>query len=61
MKSNKFKIGDSVKVNTKFHGIKFGTVVEKAPDSLGSSWFVAIPNHWTKLTMAKEVDMKVVQ
>jgi len=53
-----FKIGDGVNVRTKFHGWKAGTIVEKCEDSRGSSWVVTIPNHWTRQTLALEVDMR---
>ena len=53
-----FKIGDTVNVRTKFHGWKLGTIVEKVVDSWGSSWVVAIPNHWTEQTLALEADMR---
>jgi len=54
------KIGDLVKVKTKYHGKKLGTVVEKVEDSYGTSWEVHIPNHWTVTTIASPADIEVV-
>jgi hypothetical protein len=61
-----FKIGDRVIVNTKFHGWKPGTIVCERKElhtdvfSGGKSWLVAIPNHWTKQTLALEADIRNV-
>ena len=52
-----FAIGNTVKVRTKFHGTKIGVIVA-ASDEPGPSWIVEIPGHWTKQTLALEIDMK---
>ncbi len=52
-----FAIGNTVKVRTKFHGTKIGTIIAAADFSDGG-WIVAIPGHWTKQTLALEIDMK---
>lgn len=54
------KIGDLVKVETKYHGKKLGTIVEKVEDSYGTSWEIHIPNHWTATTVALPQDVEVV-
>ncbi len=55
------KVGDLVRVETKFHGKKVGTIVEKIEDSRGVSWEVHIPNHWTVTTVASSEDIEVVK
>ena len=54
------KVGDLVKVETKYHGKKLGTIVEKVEDSYGASWEIHIPNHWTPTTVALPQDIEVV-
>lgn len=54
-----YAIGDSVKVQTKFHGWKVGTVTGKA-DWDAAYWFVEIPGHWIAQTAALEQDMKKI-
>jgi uncharacterized glyoxalase superfamily protein PhnB len=55
------KVGDLVRVETKFHGKKFGTIVDKVKDSFGVSWEVHIPNHWTVTTIAASEDIEVIK
>lgn len=55
------EVGSLVRVETKFHGHKVGTVVEKVEDSYGISWEVHIPNHWTATTIAQPVDIELVE
>ena len=57
----KMKVGDLVRVETKFHGKKFGTIVDKVKDSFGVSWEVHIPNHWTVTTIAASEDIEVIK
>ena len=54
-----FAIGNTVKVHTKFHGWKSGTIIGK-PDWDSSMWLVKIPGHCFKQTAALEIDMKKV-
>lgn len=54
------KVGDLVKVETKFHGKKIGTIVEKIEDCRGVSWEIHIPNHWTTATVALPQDIEVI-
>tara|TARA_B100000575_G_scaffold294350_1_gene309704 strand:+ start:1521 stop:1691 length:171 start_codon:yes stop_codon:yes gene_type:complete len=54
-----FAIGNTVKVNTKFHGWKVGTIIGKA-DWDSSMWLVKIPGHMCKQTAALAQDMKKV-
>ncbi len=52
-----FAIGNTIKVNTKFHGWKAATIIGKAAwDS--STWIVEIPGHSFTQTAALEQDMK---
>ena len=55
------KIGDLVKVETKFHGKKAGTIVDKVEDSYGVSWAIHIPNHWSATTIATPEDIEVTK
>lgn len=50
-----FAIGNKVKVRTKLHGVKEGTIV--ASEGV-EQWIVFIPDHWRKRTVALERDMK---
>ncbi len=54
------KVGDLVKVETKFHGKKIGTVIDKVEDWRGVSWEIHIPNHWTPTTVALPQDCEVI-
>ena len=55
------KVGDLVEVETKFHGKKIGTIIEKwVQHRRRMSWIVHIPNHRTSLTIAEECDLKVI-
>ncbi len=54
------KTGDLVKVKTKFHGVKLGTVIEKVADSYGFDWLVHIPNHWTSQTIVHPADIELI-
>ncbi len=56
-----FRIGDKVKVHTKFHGWKPGIIIEKVDDMRGISWEVKhLQDHWTPSTIATEQDLKRV-
>ena len=52
-----FAIGDTVKVNTKFHGWQVGTIVNKA-DFHDGVLLIEIPGHWCKGTWGLEQDMR---
>ena len=55
------KIGDLVKVKTKFHDDKLGTIVEGwDEEARNRAWIVHIPDHWTAVTIVEELDLKVV-
>ena len=55
------KVGDLVKVKTKFHGDKLGTIVEGwDEEARNRAWIVHIPNHWTSGTITPETDMEVI-
>ena len=57
-----FKIGDMVEVETKFHGVKPGVIIDKIEDMSGSSWEVLhIQEHWTPTTVALDQDLKLIQ
>ena len=51
------KIGDLVKVETKFHGTKLGTIIGACDHA--RAWVVWIPNHWTSSTIVPECDMRL--
>ena len=55
------KVGDLVRVETKFHGKKVGVIIEKIEDCFGVCWEVHIPNHWTGTTVAHPQDIEVVK
>ena len=55
------KVGDLVRVETKFHGKKVGTIVGKIEDSRGMSWEIYIPEYWTATTIALPEDIEVVK
>ena len=39
------KVGNIVRVKTKFYGVKTGIVIEKIEDSYGESWVVMAHDH----------------
>lgn len=54
------RVGDLVRVKTKFHGKKIGTIVGKIEDSRGMSWEIHIPEHWTMTTIALPQDVEAI-
>ena len=55
------KVGDLVKVETKFHGAKLGTIIEAwDKEASNRAWVVWIPNHWASSTIVPESDMRLV-
>ena len=55
------KIGDLVKVETKFHGEQLGIIIDEWDRWANKrAWIVHIPGHWTSSTLVPEADMRLV-
>ena len=53
------KVGDLVKVETKYYGDKTGFIIEKVEASYGVRWLVAPTDH-PRSIMANPQDVKVI-
>ena len=57
----KVKVGDLVRVETKFHGKRIGIIIEdRTTETYGPLWLVHIPGHTTTQTLSLEKDMEML-
>ena len=55
------KVGNLVRVETKFHGKRIGIIIEdRTTETYGPLWLVHIPGHMTTQTLALEEDMEIL-
>ena len=57
----KMKVGDLVRVETKFHGRRVGIIIkDRTTETYGPLWLVHIPGHTTSQVLSLEKDMEML-